>query len=175
MLTNKDIQLSKEKGLLIPFKPIQARMGTRRVFLLSRRLYDELSLNRESTDAEIIDRWARLEGDILHFITGGYINWNLMKWLEPKKYEHWTLRSVRPRPSIRVFGRFAQPNVFVGTHAIERKSLKGKWDFSWEVEKLVCEQDVWIKECGLPNTPFSAQTYEEYITENANREVKVQL
>jgi hypothetical protein len=95
-----------------------------------------------------------------------------MKWLDPKKYEHWELKSVRPRPSLRVFGRFACPDVFVGTHIVERTKLKGKWTIEWEIEKLTCE-DHW--KAALGNfIPFSARDYEGYITENATRYVGIE-
>jgi hypothetical protein len=90
-----------------------------------------------------------------------------MKWLEPKKHEIWELKSVRPRPSLRVFGRFAQANVFVGTHIAERKSLKGKWSLEFELEKLRAEE-IWNRIFNT-KTPFSASHYEGYITENASR------
>ena len=84
-----------------------------------------------------------------------------------KKFEHWELRSVRPRPSLRLFGRFAEPNVFVGTHIVERAPLGAKWSQSWEIEKLICE-DEWKQAMGNAR-PFQSDTYEDYITENSSR------
>jgi len=69
-----------------------------------------------------------------------------------------------------VLGRFAKPNVFVGTHVIPRARLKGKWSPEWEHEKLVCE-DHW-RGAGLAE-PFRATRYEDYITENAGRKLRV--
>ena len=77
---------------------------------------------------------------------------------------------MRPKPSLRVFGRFAEPDVFVGTHAIERASLGGKWSIAWEIEKLECEQ-IWRQIFTSP--PFSAAKYEDYITENAHPNVRL--
>ena len=62
-----------------------------------------------------------------------------MKWLDPQKQEVWELKSVRPKPSIRVFGRFAQPNVFVATHWAFRTDLKGKWSQEYWEEIAKCE------------------------------------
>ena len=84
-------------------------------------------------------RWAKLEADMAHFVEGGYINWNLMKWLDPQKQEVWELKSVRPKPSLRVFGRFAEPNVFVGTHHQVRNKMKGKWSQEFWDEIVKCE------------------------------------
>jgi len=173
MLTQYEIQSAKVRGVLIPYLPPNASMGTKRAFLMSKSLNDRIIKNRQSDDAEVIDRWARLEGDILHFVTGGYVNRDFIKQLEPPKYEHWCLRSVRPRPSLRVFGRFGRPDVFIATHVVERPNLNGKWSPEWEHEKLVCEQDIWDKECGLPPNPFSGKLYTDYITENASEEVRI--
>lgn len=173
MLTLSEVQSAKIRGVLIPYVPPMAAIGTKRAFLMSKTLSDEISKNRQSIDTKVITRWASLEGDILHFIQGGYINRHLFKHLDPKKFEHWCLRSIRPKPSLRVFGRFARPNVFVGTHAVERPSLKEKWNFQWEFNKLFCENDIWEKECGLPNRPFSGDKYTDYITENANEDLEI--
>jgi hypothetical protein len=94
-----------------------------------------------------------------------------MKWLDPQKFEHWEIKSRRPRPSLRIFGRFAKPNVFVGTHVVERTRLGAKWSLDWELEKLVCE-DEWKAALG-EHPPFRGRAYEDYITENAYRFPKV--
>ena len=108
-----------------------------------------------------------------YFIEGGYITDDLIKQLKPEKFEHWALRSRKPKPSLRVFGRFAMPDVFVGTHVVVRSDLGGMWSSEFEHEKLVCE-DHW-KATGLPN-PFTDAPrfrYEKYITSNAQRKIRV--
>lgn len=138
------------------------------MFLMSQRLNDQIGQGLQNPETG--ERWARLQADIASFIEGGYINWKFMKWLDPQKQECWTLRSVRPRPGLRVFGRFAQPDVFVGTHVVERRTLKEKQSNEWEVEKLTCEE-IWNSI--FSGKPFSAAHYEQYITENASQEIKV--
>jgi hypothetical protein len=158
-------------GVLIPFKPPLAFSPEPRAFLMTPFLRGQIDTALGSADAKMVSRWERLVADISHFVEGGFINWGLMKWLEPKKFEHWELRSVRPRPSLRVFGRFACADVFVGTHVVERQSLKGKWAIEWELEKLSCE-DHWQRALGnLP--PLRAENYEGYITDNATRHVRI--
>lgn len=100
---------------------------------------------------------------------------NLIKQLQPPKFEHWEILCRKPKPSLRVFGRFAKPNVFVGTHVKPRKGLGGMYSPQFEHEKLVCE-DHW-KAAGLPEDGFFSDppkfAYEAYITENASRKVRV--
>ena len=107
------------------------------------------------------------------FIEGGYITDDLIKQLSPAKFEHWELRSRRPRPSMRVFGRFAARDVFVATHVKLRTELGGMWSPEFEMEKLVCEEH-WSK-AELP-APFSAPPdfrFERYMS-NASQKVRIE-
>ncbi|GLS39378.1 hypothetical protein GCM10010869_49750 [Mesorhizobium tianshanense] len=138
-------------------------------------LVDSISQGRASVDEGERRIWAALQAAISHFVEGGRITDDLMKQLIPRKYEHWELRSRKPRPSLRVFGRFAMPDVFVGTHVERRDTLGAKWSAQWEYQKLVCE-DHW-KEAGLPD-PFTDAPefrYETYMTSNATQKIRVQL
>ena len=172
-LMDAAIEAAKRKGLLTPAKPTVSWAGEPRAFLMCRPLVEAIEAGKADPDEKARNRWASLVADIAHFVEGGVINEKLMKPLMPEKFEHWELRSCRPRPSLRVFGRFAKPDVFVGTHVMVRDGLRGMWSFEFEHEKLVCE-DHW-KAAGLP-LPFSDPphfAYEAYITENAHRTVRV--
>jgi hypothetical protein len=160
-------------GRLREAKPVVAWAGTPRTFLMCESLWSEIEEGRKSTNIAEIKRWASLEADIGHFIEGGYVDENLLKQLDDYKYEHWELRSLRPKPSLRVFGRFALPNVFVGTHLVERIPLGEKHSFNWEHQRLVCEE--YWNELGLPLpfTDFPYFRYSAYITENATRKMEI--
>lgn len=69
---------------------------------------------RADPNTKLRDRWARLEASISYFIEGRYVTDDLLKQLRPPKFEHWELKSRKPRPSLRVFGRFAKPDVSSG-------------------------------------------------------------
>lgn len=170
MLIDEAIEAARVAGALVPVRPLMPWAGRPRTFLACRPLWGSLESARRSSDERTIRRWAQLEADIGHFVRGGYVTENLLKQLAPEKFEHWELVSRRPRPSLRVFGRFAKPNVFVGTHVVERARLGGMWSPQFEHEKLVCE-DHW-RDAGLPE-PFRATRYEDYITENASRRLRV--
>jgi hypothetical protein len=136
-------------------------------------LHGELEKGKLEKNVAIRQTWARLEAAMVHFVEGGRVTEDLLKQLIPFKFEHWELRSRRPRPSLRVFGRFRLPNVFVGTHVKERTSLGGMWSQQFEHEKLVCEQH-W-GEAGLfdPFTDAPHFRYERYVTENATATIRV--
>jgi hypothetical protein len=171
MITRAALESAKASGSLFPFSPPIGWTATPRAFLMTKQLTSQLANARSSPDQTIVERWERLRADIAHFVENGMINWSFMKWLEPKKQEIWALRSVRPRPSIRVFGRFAEPNVFVGTHAAERTTLGGKWSLEWEMEKFICEEQ-WTLALG-DSDPFRSPNYNDYVTENASSEPEV--
>lgn len=173
MLIDGAIKAAKIAGKLIPAKPVISWAGEPRAFLMCKPLYDAIDAGRQATDAVERRRWAQLEADISRFIEGGLMTEALIKQLKPPKFEHWELRSRRPRPSLRIFGRFAKPDVFVGTHVDRRDRLGGMWSPEFEHEKLICE-DHW-NQAGML-APFSDPPefrYESYITENAVRKLRV--
>jgi len=141
-------------------------------------LFEAIERGRNDPGAAAQARWAQLEADIGSFVEGGFITEKVLKQLKPSKYEHWELISRRPKPSLRVFCRFAKPNVLVGTHVQARKELGGMWSARFEHEKLVCEEH-W-KQAGLPDVPapgaFSdppSFRYEAYVTDNATKSWRV--
>ncbi len=107
-----------------------------------------------------------------YFVEGHLVTDDLMKQLKPEKFEHWELRSLRPKPSMRVFGRFAARDIFIGTHVKLRTELGAMWSFEFGQETLVCE-DHW-KAAGL-GEPFSDSpsfTYKAYMS-NASKRVRI--
>lgn len=142
-----------------------------RVFLMVPLLATQIRDGVAGNGVESVERWEKLEADISTFVEKGFVNRSLLKQLDPKKYEHWAMRSVRPRPSLRVFGRFGCPDLFIGTHAVSRPSLREKWSLEWEIEKLVCE-DHWQKAVG-DLLPFKGSAYSDYITENASEDIRI--
>lgn len=173
MLIIETIEVAKAAGKLIPVRPIASWVAQPRAFLMCVPLYEVLEAGKTNPDERIRQRWATLEAAISHFVEGGLVTEDLIKQLKPPKYEHWELRSRKPRPSLRVFGRFALPDVFVGTHVDRRDRLGGMWSPEFEHEKLVCE-DHW-NATGL-STPFTHPLfqYEAYITENARPKLAVE-
>ena len=175
MLMRDVIEAAKSRGDLIPAMPIAPWSGKRRVLLMCRPVSEALSLGRVDADEKARQRWAALEAIFSHFIEGGRIDGEFLKQLEPFKFEHWTIRQRKPRPAWRVFGRFAEPDVFVATHVVARIDLKGKWSLEYELEKLECEKH-W-KKVGLPPTPFTDNPefrLESYVTFNAVPRVRIE-
>jgi hypothetical protein len=143
MLTHAEIYNLRQTGKLRPVNTRVPGQKEPRAMLLCEPMQQALDIGLASTDPKIIDRWEALQANFSHFVEEGFVTWKFLKWLEPKKHEVWELVSKRPRPSLRVFGRFAMPDVFVATHVVERKQLKGKWSLEFELEKIRTEE-IWI-------------------------------
>jgi hypothetical protein len=173
MLIPDAVKAAVACGALVPAKPITAWAGERRAVLLCRPISEALIGGRSDPDEKERQSWAKVEAAFSHFIEGGYVTEDLVKQLLPLKYEHWEFRCRRPRPSIRVFGRFVMPDVFVATHPMPRTLLGGMWSAEFEHEKLVCEDH--CKNAGLiePFTDNPDFRYESYITENATRKLGI--
>lgn len=159
-------------GKLFPARPVASWSGEVRAFFMCDPL--RLSIEQGKLSPLAVDRqpWAAVEAAIGYFVEGNPVTDNLMKQLLPPKFEHWELRNRRPRPSMRVFGRFADKDVFIGTHVKLRKELGGMNSAQFEQEKLVCEQ-YWL-EAGLQAHFSDAPNfrYDAYMS-NAKKKVRV--
>lgn len=173
MLIDTEVRQAYKDGKLFPARPIADWAGEPRAFFMCRPLYDDVQAGKAGSDEKERQRWARLEAQMGSFVEGGYVNDDFIKQLLPPKFEHWELRSRKPRPSLRVFGRFAAPDVFVGTHVVARINLGGMYSPEFEHEKLVCE-DIY-KQAGLTVVFTDAPRfrYESYVTDNASKRVRV--
>jgi hypothetical protein len=172
MLIRERIARAVSNGDLFPVKPIAPWSGAPRGFLLCKPLREAIESGKASDSSAERHRWATLEAAMSYFVEGHPVSDGLIKQLLPQKYEHWELRSRSPKPSMRVFGRFAAYDIFVGTHVRLRTELGGMWSQQFEHEKLVCE-DHW-KAAGLL-APFSDSPtfkYEAYMS-NASKNVRV--
>jgi hypothetical protein len=161
MSIRDELEWRKSEGRLIVFKARIEWARQIRVILMCPEV--EEPLNRERTERKEVERWARLEADMSWFVEGGYVNRGLIKQLS-KVEEIWNIRSTRPSPSLRVFGRFAEPDVFVATHVVERKRLGAKGSSEYRAELLRC-QTMWNRLFTFP--PFTGKQYNDYVQENA--------
>ena len=173
MLTHDAIERAKATGHLTPVAPMVNWSGTVRVILMCRPVVDAISEGRATPEAGERQRWAALEATFSRFIEGGRVDANVMRQLNEPKFEHWEIKNRRPRPGMRVFGRFALPDVFVATHIKDRNGLKGMNSLEYEMEKLVCEAH-WA-EAGLlePFTDSPHFRYNAYITANAHPTLRI--
>jgi len=173
MLIPAAVEAAKRDGRLVAAKPIAEWSAEPRVVLMCGAMQEALAKGRSDPDVRERQSWAKVEAAFSEFIEGSLITEHLVKQLKPYKFEHWEFRCRKPKPSLRIFGRFVMPDVFVATHVMPRKLLGGMYSAEFEHEKLVCE-DHWAS-AGLsePFTDSPAFRYESYITSNARRRLRI--
>lgn len=169
MLIPVAVKVALREGLLVPAKPIADWAGEPRAVLLCEPIRTALELGRNDPDEKERQNWAKVEAAFSHFIEGGLVTEDLVKQLEPYKFEHWEFRCRKPKPSLRVFGRFVMPDVFVATHPRPRSLLGGMWSAEFEYEKLVCEQHWSVAGLSAPFSDPPLFRYGAYVTDNAHR------
>lgn len=143
-----------------------------RVLYVATDLLDEIR-----SDERDPYRMGQLHRDFDRFCQGGLITIGygresrcLMKPLDPRADEVWELRSRDPRPQVRVFGRFAAPDVFVATNAEYRDELGEpdltRWEGNnWPAEILRCKARWRVLVPG--QAPIRGDSIHDYITVGA--------
>ena len=174
MLTCTEIEVAKATGLLHPLRfPLDWR-GQPRAMLLSAPLDQTLTQGQEATDPQERKRWASLHALMVFFVQGGFVSENEFKQLSEPKFEVWEIK-FRPKPGLRVFGRFALPDVFVATHLAIRRELGERNSDRWEIEKINCEQIYRASDLTSFFTDSPHFRYEKYITSDAAKTPRVPL
>jgi hypothetical protein len=122
-------------------------------------------------DAEWEVRCNRLRMDFDVFIRGDVITvaeqcykaqTAYMARLFPGHDEVWEIRSRDPKPSLRIFGRFTEEDVFVALTWSDRKSLGPKGSPEWAKAIRACKAE-WRK-CFPAYEPMSGKMLDEYAT-----------
>lgn len=141
----------------------------KRVILANHSLFEELNGPWEDEAEEI--RMGRLWADLDRFSTGeeivvgGRFDDNCqMKPLYPVSAEVWEFISRYPVPSLRVFGRFAEIDVFVATHKWVRSLLGAFQSKLWKREIRRCKAE-WTR-LFPADYPVTGVSVNDYISEN---------
>jgi hypothetical protein len=95
---------------------------------------DELfrAINEPGLAREAIARFAALEATLADFVTSRSIDPDYLFLLTPTNNCVWAIKSVRPEPSLRVFGLFADRDAFVATNYELRKNLAEFDSKAWQ-------------------------------------------
>jgi len=97
-------------------------------------------------DREEEERWGYLRADLDRFIEDDALPLRRPGTMSAKAYlarlvrvrEVWEIRSVAPDPSLRVFGRFAAPDLFIGLLWRTREELRGPGSREWRQAIIQC-------------------------------------
>jgi len=148
-----------DDGMLHPLFPRAAGTSAKRAMLIANDLWNFIQAS--GPDDEWETRKGQLQADLETFATGDPIGPKYLFLLSHSRHGVWEIRSVRPRPSIRVLGRFIAKDVFVATNYALRSEL-GDWDsWAWRDAKVMA-RTVWAR---------LFHTYQPLITTDINRVV----
>jgi len=109
-----------------------------RSLYLAEELFDaiyETRVNRADTA-----RFVALEATLAEFVTSRTLDPEYLCLLTPTSECVWEIRSVRPKPSMRVFGLFAERDSFIATNFEYREVLSDdeiQWDLQMRTAKHV--------------------------------------
>jgi hypothetical protein len=164
-----EIDARRQDGELFALEPLLPGLPQPRVIFVSRWLRTELQGPWKTKSEE--ERMGRLWADLDWFTAGGEIivggqkdDTCHIKPLLPPTEEVWEYISRAPKPSIRVFGRFAEPDVFVATHKWLRQLLGAFGSRDWKREIRRCKTE-W-RRLFPANEPHTGVSINDYITEN---------
>src|SRR3546814_10217702 len=136
---------SADDGRLVQVEPLLPE-SRQRVICATRGLHDEIEAGAVEKSGSLAHRVGQLRYDFDHFSTGGPITVGygsertcMLKRLEPQSEEVWELRRRAPKPALRVFGRFAAPDVFIAPHMVRRDDLGGWGSLEWAAEIRTCK------------------------------------
>jgi hypothetical protein len=121
------------EGMLFPLIPKAAGTSPKRALFLTKEIY--AALNEEHEDEGMEDRLGQLQADLELFSDGQMIDPKYLFLLYPARQAVWEIRSVRPMPSIRVLGLFAQKDIFIATNWVMREQLGGWQSREWKQVK----------------------------------------
>ena len=118
----------------------------------------------ENLELEI--RWKHVRADLERFVGGGIIvvgSNGYMKPLDPAEDEIWEIRCIDPDPSVRIFGSFAEKDVFVSLGYRYRQDLEGKDSSEWAEAVRACK--AYWRQLFLTYPPHSGSDLHDYISD----------
>lgn len=126
------------------------REPDRRILCVSSPILDCLDAKWDDNIPEM-ERWARIRARLMTFVVGDVIRVRVgrltkrdrsdMVRLDDPSEEVWEFRYLQNKGSVRLFGRFAETNLFVATQCVARSELGGPGDPAWEEAKKQCRTD----------------------------------
>ncbi len=157
-------------GLLLHLAPAIPYARCVRVMFVSREIASLLDGPWQSRDFEI--RAGRLRADLDAFTEGRILavathpykkpKWAYMAQIDPPADEVWDIRSRDPKPGLRVFGRFAEKDVFVALLWRRREDMGGRESKEWRDSRESCKAE-WRK-LFLSYPAFSGDDNHDYLS-----------
>jgi len=129
MSTYGQLLYKVKQGELIRVLPLSAGALEIRQLYVTKEIWTLLDGPWDTKEEEA--RYSALYVHLEHFITGGYLVKDYFKWLDEDEDLVFQILSKKPPPSLRLLGRFAKFDVFVGINLEDRDSLGKKGSIEW--------------------------------------------
>jgi hypothetical protein len=137
MLTVVDLdRVSTKTGQL--HRAVFGGLPARRILYISEQLRLLLTGQAPGMNQKQIERWLVARAVLEQFVDGKWITVKSkpksraeLAILCPHSDEIWEIRDVKPRPSLRILGSFAQKDLFVALAPYERSELGAKGSTEW--------------------------------------------
>jgi hypothetical protein len=168
--TLKALELSQA---LIRWTPTRTRRTPKRRLYLAREAMRDLCDPGSAINRSAWNRGhtrGRIEANLDLWVLGGYVYLSkrarFICRLSPPPPEIWEIRVTEPRPQVRLFCRFIEPDTLIVTKMRMRSDFGDKGSRTWETAMNDCVR-AWA---GLfpMMPPFSAVATDDYITENCD-------
>lgn len=160
-----------QDGRLFELYPVLKSEKVSRCMFVSKQIWDEIS---PQSDEKFDERFAKLRADLDRFVDGSEVTVAHNPYKRSKKAyiartnpiedEVWDIRSVDPRPGIRVLGFFAEKDVFIALEWEFRTNLDGPGGKLWS-KFLRANGAHWRRLFGVYRPHSGGQT-SDYISEN---------
>ena len=137
MLTLADVErVSSVTGQI--HRAIFPGLPSRRTLFISDQLRLLITGQAPRMDRKKLARWLIARAVLESFVDGKWITVKSrpnshaeFAILAPHVDEIWEIRDIRPRPSLRILGSFAQKDFFIALAPYERSELGGKGSAEW--------------------------------------------
>lgn len=130
-----------ECGELLQWTPQINGDACERTLFISAEINEEFD-EETWNDQALGYRYAQLGADFDRYVTGDTISIGMepydkgdnafMARISPAEYGIWAIRSIAPKPAIRVFGAFCERDVFVALITRRRADLGGPESREWK-------------------------------------------
>src|SRR5437868_5900088 len=141
MSIEDEIEACKRAGRLMPLMPLAPGTSAQRALLATVSVYQQVTGPWDSEADET--RFMALRADLDVFSAGRLITPRYLFQLRDRREEVWEIRSLKPLPSIRIFGRFAAKDAFVAIN-YERREVLADVKEEWRRAKETCKAE-WRK------------------------------
>ena len=165
-------------GNLIYYKPTLAIDPIWRHLFVSAVIYEAITLPATANEADDVNdldaRLIQMRADFDRYVKGEVITVAhdpykkskkaYLARIDPIEKEIWDIRSIDPKPAVRVLGAFSEKDTFIALEYEFRNNLKGPKSREWR--DFILRSDTHWKKLFFGLLPHGGKSTNDYISEN---------